>query len=265
MNSPDSLYAPAEIRDRFLIALDGTDHALSCRLALGLTGCLNPLPGLTCQQLGLPSGKIVFCSFNNPHKLAPEIFDAWMGILFGIEDSILWLLAGNPRAANNLRLEASKRGVASERMVFAPRLAQDEHLARLRAADLFFDALPYNAHTTACDALWAGLPVLTCAGTSFAGRVAASALTAIGMPELIANSLQEYAKIAIELARDPARLAQLKATLTRNRNTSPLFRTELSVRNVESAYEQMVARHKRGEPPQSFAVAPHKPNCCPVA
>ena len=217
------------------------------------------------EQLGLPSGKIVFCSFNNPHKLAPEIFGAWMGILSGIEDSILWLLAGNPRAANNLRLEASKRGVASERMVFAPRLAQDVHLARLRAADLFFDALPYNAHTTACDALWAGLPVLTCAGTSFAGRVAASALTAIGMPELIANSLQEYAKIAIELARDPARLAQLKATLTRNRNTSPLFRTELSVRNVESAYEQMVARHKRGEPPQSFAVAPHKPNCCPVA
>jgi protein O-GlcNAc transferase len=156
----------------------------------------------------------------------------------------------------NLRREAEVRGVAPERLVFAPRMKFEDHLARHRLADLFLDTLPYNAHTTANDALWAGLPLLTCKGTTFPGRVAASLLNAIGLNELITNSLEEYEALAVELAMNPKRLAEIRSKLAENRDTYPLFDTDRFRRHVEAAYTRMWERYQRGEPPASFAVAP---------
>jgi predicted O-linked N-acetylglucosamine transferase (SPINDLY family) len=169
---------------------------------------------------------------------------------------VLWLLADNPWAERNLRREAAARGVAAERLVFAGRLPAAEHLARQRAADLFLDTLPYNAHTTASDALWAGLPVLTRAGTSFPSRVAASLLTAIDLPELITTTPEDYERRAIELARNPEQLSAIRARLARNRLTTPLFDTGLFARHIETAYVQMYERYQAGLAPAPIHVAP---------
>jgi predicted O-linked N-acetylglucosamine transferase (SPINDLY family) len=207
-------------------------------------------------EVGLPQRGFVFCSFNNSNKITPCMFDLWMRLLQQIEGSVLWLLESNAFVAGNLRCEAKARGVAPDRLVFAPPINLEDHLARHRLADLFLDTLPYNAHTTASDALWAGLPVITCKGSTFAGRVAASLLTAINLPELITHSLQEYEVLALKLARDPALLTSLKQKLARNRETTPLFRSAIFARHVETAYTTMWERHRRGEQPTSFSVSP---------
>jgi len=205
-------------------------------------------------ELGLPENAFVFCCFNNNYKITPEFFDVWMRLLRQIDDSVLWLLADNAYAARNLRREAVARGIAPERLVFAERMDLDAHLARHRRADLFLDTLPYNAHTTASDALWAGLPVLTCVGKTFSGRVAASLLSAVGLPELVTETLADYEVLALNLATDPSALAALKGKLTRNRATFPLFDTKRFARHVEEAYTRMWERAQRGEAPAGFSV-----------
>ena len=209
----------------------------------------------TREELGLPPEGFVFCCFNNNYKITPATFDGWMRILRRVEGSALWLLEDNPGAADNLRREAEARGIDARRLVFARRAAPAEHLARHRAADLFLDTLPYNAHTTASDALWAGLPVLTCLGEAFPGRVAASLLRAIGLPELVTASPGEFEALAVALAADPARLAGLRATLARNRPTAPLFGATQFARYIEDAYTQMYERHLAGLAPEHLRVA----------
>jgi predicted O-linked N-acetylglucosamine transferase (SPINDLY family) len=176
-------------------------------------------------------------------------------MLRSVENSVLWLYEEYPGAASNLRREAEVRGVAPERIIFAVRTDLPSHLARLTLADLVLDTLPYGAHTTASDALWVGVPVLTCIGQTFAGRVAASLLTAIGLPELITSSLEHYEAFARNLAQNGAELARLKAKLAGKRGTSALFDTARITRDLEEAYCEMWQRQQRGEPPASFAVA----------
>jgi predicted O-linked N-acetylglucosamine transferase (SPINDLY family) len=204
----------------------------------------------------LPQSGFVFCCFNNNHKLMPDIFDVWMRLLGKVEGSILWLIQDNAAVAGYLRREAKRRGIAPERLVFAPRVRVGEHLARHRLADLFLDTLPYNAHTTASDALWAGLPVLTCMGSAFPGRVAASLLYATDLPELVTRTLEEYEALALRLATNPSMLSELKSKVVRNRATSRLFDTDTFRRHIESAYVTMWERVQRGEPPAAFAVEP---------
>jgi protein O-GlcNAc transferase len=206
-------------------------------------------------ELGLPSTGFVFCCFNNSYKITPDTFDGWMRILKQVEGSVLWLLEDNKTAVNNLRKEAQARDVNAGRLIFAQRTPLSEHLARHRAADLFIDTLPYNAHTTASDALWAGLPVLTCMGESFAARVAASLLHAIGLPELVTTTQEQYEATAIELASDPGRLAEVKDRLRRNRLTMPLFDTEQFTRHLENAYTQMYDRYQADLSPEHIYVA----------
>jgi predicted O-linked N-acetylglucosamine transferase (SPINDLY family) len=208
-------------------------------------------------EAGLPEQGFVFCSFNNNYKISPAVFDVWMRLLDKVEGSVLWLRGGGKEATRNLRNEAAHRGIAPERLVFAPRAERIEHhLARHRLADLALDTLPYNGHGTTSDALWAGLPVLTCLGTTFAGRVAASLLNAIGLPELITHSLPEYEALALELATNRERLADIRSKLAQNRGSYPLFDTDRFRRHIEAAYTTMWERHQRGEPPASFAVQP---------
>jgi protein O-GlcNAc transferase len=168
----------------------------------------------------------------------------------------LWLLKSNDFAIVNLRREAADRGVDPERLIFAPFASAEEHLARHAAADLFLDTLPYNAHTTASDALWAGLPLLTCAGTTFAGRVGASLLHAAGLPELVTHSLQEYETLALDLATEPSLLQSIRRKLAENRLTSPLFDTDRFRRHIEAAYATMWDIYRRGEAPRSFKIEP---------
>jgi predicted O-linked N-acetylglucosamine transferase (SPINDLY family) len=196
----------------------------------------------TKQELGLPETGFIFCCFNNNFKILPEMFNSWMRILLSVEKSTLWLFEDNPWAADNLKKEAAKRGVAPERLIFAQKLPRAEHLARHLYADLFLDTYPYNAHTTASDALWAGLPVLTLMGNSFASRVAASLLNAINLPELITTNQADYESLAINLATHPQKLNTLKQKLINDRLTSPLFNTALFTENIEKVYLQM---HKR--------------------
>jgi predicted O-linked N-acetylglucosamine transferase (SPINDLY family) len=205
-------------------------------------------------ECGLPENAFVFCSFNGLQKHTPEFFDVWMRLLKVVEGSVLWLLDGPAEAGNNLKAEAEKRGVESARLIFAPRTAPADHLARQANADLFLDSLPYNAHTTTTDALWAGLPILTCAGASMSARVAASLLAAAGLPELITGSLEDYENLALALARDAKRLAGIREKLAGNRATFPLFDTARYTRDLESAYRIMWERAQRGERPESFAV-----------
>ena len=205
-------------------------------------------------ECGLPERGFVFCSFNNSYKIAPEIFDIWMRLLRAVEGSVLWLLDDTAEAGANLRREAEARGVAASRLVFAPRMPLEEHIARQRLADLFLDTLPCNAHTTASDALWAGLPVLTCLGATFAGRVAASVVHAAGLPDLVTASIAEYEALALKLAREPGALAAVKAKLAANRDTCALFNTQRSTRVLEAAYTQMWERVQRGLAPAAFAV-----------
>jgi len=207
-------------------------------------------------EFGLPEKGFVFASFNNAYKFTPEIFDFWVRLLSSIEGSVLWLPEHHPTATRNLIREAEARGVAGSRLVFSrPVSGGAEHLARLRVADLFLDTLPYNAHSTAVDALWAGLPVLTCTGHNFAGRVATSLLKGLALPELITDSPAAYEARALELARGPAELDGLRAKLARNRATSPLFDSAEFTRNLEAAFTIMWERQQKNEPPADFAVA----------
>jgi predicted O-linked N-acetylglucosamine transferase (SPINDLY family) len=208
----------------------------------------------TREAAGLPRDGFVFCCFNNVYKINPRMFDVWMRLLSGVPGSVLWLLEGDKVALRNLRKEARARGVDPDRLVFAPVAKLDLHLARQRCADLFLDTLPYNAHTTTSDALWAGLPVVTCPGAAFPGRVAASLLNAVGLPELVTRDLREYETLALELARDRARLEQLRARLARNRESAALFDTDRFRRHIESAYASMREIAESGEPPRAFAV-----------
>jgi predicted O-linked N-acetylglucosamine transferase (SPINDLY family) len=206
-------------------------------------------------EAGLPDSGFVFACFNTTHKIRPEIFNVWMRLLSRVEGSWLWLRIDDPIALANLRREAAARGVAPGRIIPATFVSEEaDHLARLRAADLFLDTLPYNAHATACDALWAGLPVVTCRGDAFAGRVGASLLRALEMPELIATSLEEYEKLAVDLALDSERLAAIRAKLTQKRESAPLFDTKSFTRNLESAFATMWERTQAGLPPASFSV-----------
>ncbi|MGO9993411.1 MAG: tetratricopeptide repeat protein [Steroidobacteraceae bacterium] len=207
-------------------------------------------------ELGLPATAFVYCCFNNAYKITPEVFDVWMRILKRVENSVLWLLEDTKTGTDNLRRAAQSRGVSPERLIFAKRMINSTHLARHHAADLFLDTLPYNAHTTASDALWAGLPVLTRMGRSFAGRVAASLLRAVGLPELITTTAEEFEATAIDLASDTFKLAQLKEKLERNRFTTPLFDTELFTRHIENAYTQMYERYHAGLKPEHIYVPP---------
>jgi predicted O-linked N-acetylglucosamine transferase (SPINDLY family) len=205
---------------------------------------------------GLPEHGFVFCCFNNNYKITPDVFTTWMRILAAVEGSVLWLLKPNATAAVNLKAAAQTAGIAPERLVFAGYRELPEHLARHRLADLFLDTLPYNAHTTASDALWAGLPVLTCAGQTFPARVAASLLHAVGLSELATGSLNDYEALAVRLARDPEMLTGIKAKLAANRSTCPLFDTDRFRQHIEQAYITMWERHERGELPESFTVPP---------
>ena len=205
---------------------------------------------------GLPDDGFVFCSFNGSYKFNPFIFDIWMRLLSQTPSSVLWLLHTSPSAEQNLQKEAAARGVDPARLVFTPPLASPDHLARHALADLFLDTLPINAHTTASDALWAGLPVLTVLGDSFVGRVAASLLKAVGLPELVAGSLADYEAIALALAHDPDRMAALKAKLAANRAGAPLFAIEPYTRHLEAAFSKMWEIHRSGQGPTGFCVDP---------
>jgi protein O-GlcNAc transferase len=208
------------------------------------------------QDAGLPAEGFVFCCFNTSYKIRPQVFEVWMRLLRRVVGSVLWLLRDGDECCENLRREAAKRGVSPERLIFAPRTDSNEHLARHTLAGLFLDTLPYNAHTTASDALRAGLPLVTCVGSSFAGRVAASLLHAVGLPELITTSLEDYEALAVRLAETPAELARLRNTLVANSATHALFDTDRFRRNIEAAYLDMHRRHQAGEAPADITVMP---------
>lgn len=208
----------------------------------------------TRTELGLPETGFVFCCFNNSYKISPFMFDIWMRLLRHVPDSVLWLIEGHPTACQNLRDEALQRGVSPERLVFAPKVASSVHLARHRHADLFLDTLPVNAHTTTSDALWAGLPVLTCMGQTFASRVAGSLLAAVGLPELITHTLEDYEAMALTLATSPVLLLSIKHKLQQQRDSSALFDAARARQGIESAYEMMWQRYQQGLPPVGFSV-----------
>jgi len=207
-------------------------------------------------ECGLREAGFVFCCFSSAYKITAPMFDIWMRLLAGVPGSVLWLLEANGTAMANLRREAESRlAGGAARLVFAPSLPNPEHLARLAIADLFLDTLPYNAHTLASDALWCGCPVITCAGGTFAGRVAASLLQAIGLPDLVTQTLTDYETLALQLALDPDRLRAIRVELAANRLTTALFDSRRFARHLESAFETMWRMHLAGLPPRPFAVA----------
>ncbi|MGH8288857.1 MAG: tetratricopeptide repeat protein [Steroidobacteraceae bacterium] len=206
------------------------------------------------QELGLPPTGFVFCCFNATYKITPDTFDGWMRILSRVPGSSLHLLGGHESIERNLRREARERGVATDRLVFGTRLPMPEYLARYRAADLFLDTVPYNAGTTASDALWAGLPILTLRGETFASRVGASLLEAVGLPELIASTQERYERLAVELASDPKLLAGIRTKLAHELPSSRLFDTEASARYLEAAFTRMYDRYRAGLPPAPIRV-----------
>jgi predicted O-linked N-acetylglucosamine transferase (SPINDLY family) len=206
------------------------------------------------RDWGLPEEGVVLCCFNNSYKLSPGIFDIWMRLLGATPSCVLWLLATNELAKANLRKEAAERGVDPARLVFAAVVPSAVHIERHRHADLFLDTLPCNAHTTASDALWGGVPVLTCRGDTFAGRVAGSLLNAVDMGELVTTSLDQYELIAKALLGDPARLGALRRKIEQKRDVNSLFDLPTLTRAIEAAYERMWRQHLAGEGPQAFAV-----------
>jgi predicted O-linked N-acetylglucosamine transferase (SPINDLY family) len=208
------------------------------------------------QDWGLPTETTVFCSFNNSYKISPHTFDIWMRLLHSVPGSVLWLLETNALVRQNLNSEAAKRGVDAVRLVFSPLVPLPEHLERHRHADLFLDTLPCNAHTTASDALWAGLPVLTCSGDTFAARVAGSLLTAMDLPELVTRSIEEYEQTALVLARDPQALAAVRRKVEKNRAATSLFDLPKSAGNIEAAYERMWQIWLSGQQATAFSLEP---------
>jgi len=203
---------------------------------------------------GLPEDGFVFCAFGNSYKITPAMFDVWMRLLRQVDGSVLWLLGGSAAVEANLRREAQARGILADRLIFAARVGYSEYLRRYRLADLFLDTAPFNGGATASDALWAGLPLVTCAGEAFAGRMAASLLHAVGLPQLVTYSLADYERLALALAQDRTAIAVLKQTLAQNRATCALFDTARFGRHLEAAYRTMWERHQAGSPPASFAV-----------
>jgi predicted O-linked N-acetylglucosamine transferase (SPINDLY family) len=212
-------------------------HLPNSFFPLDTSRTLGAVPSRT--DAGLPQDAFVFCSFNNNWKLTEPVFSIWMRLLAALPHSVLWLKQAGGKAKDNLLAAAGARGVEPSRLIFAAPAPLDVHLARHQLADLFLDTLPYNAHATACDALWAGLPVLTCKGSAYAGRVAASLLTAAGLPELITETAEDYEQLALALARDPAKLRLLRERLAANRATAPLFDTPRLARDLEEVYRQM--------------------------
>lgn len=210
----------------------------------------------TRAEAGLPPGGPVLCCFNNTYKLNPKVFAVWMRLLHAVPDSVLWLVANSESAKANLRREAQLRGIAPERVIFAASLPYEQHLARVPLGDLFLDTLPFNGGTTVSDALWAGVPVLTCAGEAMAARMAGSLLQCFGFPELVTTGLEEYEQRALELLRDPQRLAALRSRIELARTHSPLFNTTRFTRHLEAAFLHMHHLHERGLPPQHFHVTP---------
>jgi len=211
--------------------------------------------GVTRADASLPDNAFVFCCLNNVYKVTPAIFDIWMRLLLKVPDSVLLLYSDIQVAHVNLHHEAGARGVDPARILFAQPWANEKHLARLQLCDLFLDTLPYNAHTTGSDALWAGLPVLTCTGTSFPGRVGTSLLQALGLPELVTDSLVQYETMALRLATESSLLASLRQRLAVNRHTAPLYDTPTYTRHLESAYALMVERARANLPPAPLGVA----------
>jgi len=205
-------------------------------------------------EAGLPEDGFVFCCFNNNFKITPARFDLWAEILRQVKGSYLWLLDDNPLASSNLRAEIRKRGIEPDRLLFAPRVALEDHLARISAADLFLDTSPYNAHTTTSDALWAGLPVLTRIGESFASRVAASLIFAAELPELVVDTDEAYVRLAVDLAASPSNLEALRDRLITNRENVPLFDSVRFTRNLENLYVQMQERRKSDLPPSQISI-----------
>ena len=206
------------------------------------------------SDMGLPVDAFVFCCFNNNYKISPNEFDIWMRLLDKVENSVLWLRQSNQFSHINIRNEAQKRNVDLSRLVFADNVPMDEHLARQRFADLFVDTFAFNAHTTAAEALWAGLPVVTKVGLGFAARVAGSLLNEIGLPELITQTEKDYEALILELATNPTKLAKIKEKLAINRSTQPLFNTELYTKHLESGYLQAYQNYFDGHLPQTIIV-----------
>ena len=251
------------IADRIVIPHEHGPHFTECVVHLpdsylpADSAPTTPVGKPTRAQAGLPERGFVFCAFNNSYKFTPALFDVWMRLLRNVKSSVLWLPQVNAAAVRNLRREAATRGISEDRLVFAPFMREaEEHLARLSLADVFLDTSPYNAHSTAIDALSAGVPVVTAMGTGFAGRVAASVLSAAGMPELIATSLPEYEATALKLAREPEALAAVKARVEHNRGSCALFDTARYTRHLEAAYLRMWQRQRSGEAPAHFALEP---------
>ena len=261
---PGSLGAPWYdyiVADRTVIP-DTQAAFFSEKLAL-LPQCYLPADGarlhggrhFSREAAGLPPAETVFASFNNSYKFSPDLFACWMRILRAVEGSVLWLPQNHPGARSNLLREAAAQGIARERLIFAaPLPAIEAHLARLSLADLFLDTMPYNSHSTAIDALTAGVPIVTVLGNSFASRVAASALRAAGLPQLVTNSLAQYETLVLDLARDPAAIPQLKSMLSSALEGSSLFDVVGFTRGLEDAFESMWQRSRIGDPPASFVV-----------
>jgi protein O-GlcNAc transferase len=204
---------------------------------------------ITRQEYNLPEDSFVFCCFNNSFKITPKEFDIWMRLLSKIDGSVLWLLKANKSSEVNLKTEAKKRGIEPNRLIFADKMPVEEHLARQKLADLFLDTFNFNAHTTASDALWVGLPVLTKIGKGFAARVASSLLTSLEVPELITTSEKEYEALALSLAMNPEKLSLIKKKLADKRTSAPLFDTETYTKNLEKAYTQVYERYTQGLSP----------------
>jgi predicted O-linked N-acetylglucosamine transferase (SPINDLY family) len=254
-------YVDYIIADRILIPAGAESHYTEKIIFMPDTYQVNdrrrPLAShiFTRAEQGLPDSGFVFCCFNNNYKIAPQVFDSWMRILTRVEGSVLWLYGENADAVENLKREARTRDVESDRLIFASKVPISEHIARHRLAGLFLDTLPYNAHATASLALWAGLPVLTRIGDTFPGRVGASLLSAIGLPELITTTPGAYEARAVELATCPDQLSDLKAKLEASRLTTPLFDTMRFTRHIEAAYAEMHARTEAGLPKADINVA----------
>ena len=212
----------------------------------------------TRAECGLPDDGVVFCSFNHDYKIAPHVFGVWMNLLRAVPGSVLWLMSRSPLSQENLRKEATARGVDPDRLIFAQRVPRvEDHLARYRQADLFLDTHPYNAHTTCADALMAGLPVVTCMGGAFPSRVAGSLLHAAGIPELATTSLAEYEALALQLASDPARLAAVKAKLRANRASTALCDADAFTRHLEAVYTAMWRKSQLGDAEDALSRGPH--------
>jgi predicted O-linked N-acetylglucosamine transferase (SPINDLY family) len=208
----------------------------------------------TRKEAGLPERGIVFCCFSQSWKISGTYFEVWMRLLKNADESVLWLINDNEEASSRLRLEARTRGVNQNRLIFSPKVAVGEHLARHRLADIALDTLPCNAHTTASDALQAGVPIVTCVGQSFPGRVAASLLHSVGVTELVTETIASYEAIALKLAKDPGYLMLLKEKIARGLQQGPLLDTDRFRQNLESAYKTMWAKAEQGECPEAFTV-----------